>query len=259
MLSGHLCVWNGADYLDACIEHAIPHLDELVIIEGKWQKVGKASTDGTIQILQKWASHPKVKILFNRDIHGQNPSRDAYFQITEAKPGDWMIILDFDEFYKDDMWEEIKRISREEKIVEGYSFRNIVFVNRYDNFLSHGYFPRMVKLEKYNKLNINHVYHSQGLKADEYLRSKAYKYKRHKTIATFHYSYMITRERFEQKVEQRIVLEHRPFAWQYKKGKIVPKAGDHHVAAGVKPFRGKHPQIIEDRFINNNKNKEEKK
>ena len=106
---------------------------------------------------------------------------------------------------------------------------------------------RLVKLEEFNKINVNHVYHSKGLRAGDYPRPKAYKYVNHPHIITYHYSYVIPLKRFNQKVAQR-KEEERPFAWRNNGTKIEPIDGDGEVRAGVKPFTGTHPRIIQERY-----------
>jgi len=237
MISALMLVWNGIDYIDASIQDAVDNVDEIVIIEGRYQPgEGRRSTDGTLDVLRKWKDHSKVKVVINDDelIATQEECRNMFFEISRAQPKDYLLVLDFDEFYCPEDWKEMRMIS-EDGQGKSYEFNQRVFVNDYKHYTDMT-MPRFIEIQAGCgfKGHGNNMHDKNG---------NRFPYIIHPTIKMFHYSYVTNHNYFNQKVNQRTVLEGREFPWELRDGKIVRDGRE------ILVYEGKHPKIIEERYV----------
>lgn len=243
MLSALLLCWEAEDFLDACIADAVGNVDELVIIEGRYQPgPERRSTDRTLDILRNWKDCPKIKMVINDDdsVVGQDGHRNLFFDISDAKQGDYMLVLDFDEFYSADDWKEIRRIEQEKDGV-AWQFDHRVFLNNFDHYVEMT-MPRLVQIQDGCKFlpNGNFVVNEYG---------DTFPYVEHPSVKIFHYSYVTSHRYFNMKVDQRHRLEGRTFAWELEDNIIKRKVNEEFGHKEVFRFDGDHPKIIRDRYL----------
>lgn len=95
------CTYNNFDYLRASLETIHPHVDQIIIVDGRFENYpGKSniSTDGTLQVAldyQKRLGEDKVIILPPKLYFDEIEKRNAY--LDHLSPGDWLFIIDGDE------------------------------------------------------------------------------------------------------------------------------------------------------------------
>jgi len=242
MLSELLQVWEAEDFLDAHIKSAINHVDELIIIEGKHQPgKDRRSSDGTLEIIDRWRHHPKIKIKCVEDdnIDTQMKCKNLFFDMTHTKPGDYLLLAGFDEFYSKEDWEEIEKIVSSDND-QSWKFNQRVFINDFTHYMKMC-MPRLFKIrDGYQFLELgDETFDKDG---------NLIKCLIHPTINMFHYSYLTSQRYFLKKVHQRIHQEKLGFPWFLEKGRIVRPGRE------ILEYKGQHPLIIEEKYIQQNRN-----
>lgn len=114
--------WNDLDFLQASINQ-IDYWDaDLVYLsEGAWdQDFEPRSTDGTRELLEEYAKSKEntfvidnIRANKNYRINQANTS-NLVMQLANCQPGDWMMIIDVDQFYLKEHIDKIKKIIAEE-------------------------------------------------------------------------------------------------------------------------------------------------
>jgi hypothetical protein len=68
-----MTVYSEVDFLDYAIRSALPYIDDLVIVEGAYLetinlKKPARSTDGTLDIIEKYKNNPKVHVIYANEL-----------------------------------------------------------------------------------------------------------------------------------------------------------------------------------------------
>jgi glycosyltransferase involved in cell wall biosynthesis len=111
-----ICSFNGERYLEKTLISVLAQdysNFEIIIVDD-------GSTDGTISIIERFASQNKCVRFFLRSNHGLPASRNFLF--TQAK-GEWIAIIDQDDLCYP------ARLSRQLGIAQGYPTAGLVFCN----------------------------------------------------------------------------------------------------------------------------------
>lgn len=85
-LSALLCTKNEEDFIGLCLEHLVPHVDEIILVDN-------GSTDRTKEIASKYDT---VKIFDYPETINMAEVRN--FSLSKAT-GDWFLQIDADEIY----------------------------------------------------------------------------------------------------------------------------------------------------------------
>ena len=97
-LSVLMTAYNEADFIDYSIRSCLDYVDEIIVVEGSYlenQKLGKSprSTDGTVEIIEKYRTNPKVHIIYTNQ---QSDPQQRNVGVNKAKElgCDWLLIID---------------------------------------------------------------------------------------------------------------------------------------------------------------------
>lgn len=125
-LSACLLTFNEDRWIDLCIEHIYPYVDEIVCLDA-------GSTDKTIEMLR---NYKKVKYYIvpqpsqNRGCDGWNEG-DRRNVIQDIACGEWILCLGCDELLDDIVWENLDKWLNDEKVL-GYGFYRINYFYSFD-------------------------------------------------------------------------------------------------------------------------------
>lgn len=131
-----MTLYNEALYADYAIRAALDCFDVLVIVEGAYQETTQTnpdkpprSNDGTIEIIEKYRSHPKVTVLSANE-KSDPQQRTVGLRALIEQQCDWCIITDGDEVWEEDNAEMLKaRLTTLPKEVKTVRLDIQVFVN----------------------------------------------------------------------------------------------------------------------------------
>jgi glycosyltransferase involved in cell wall biosynthesis len=145
-----MTVYNEADFVDYAIRSCLPYVDDLVIVEGAYLeniKLGKSprSTDGTLEIIEKYRNNEKVHIIYANE---KSDPQQRNIGLDKAKElgSDWILIIDGDEVYTPQTLTLIRHLINKydkENIRAAY-FQSMTFVNNPDSYTLQE-FPRLFK------------------------------------------------------------------------------------------------------------------
>jgi glycosyltransferase involved in cell wall biosynthesis len=138
-IAGVMCVYNDALFVRECLQGVEPVLDQIVIVEGSWNRGGYdyggnfRSDDGTIEIIQEFAASYPDKVVLGQSIWDEATSRNLTLALSDH---DWVLELASDEFYhleelqnmKDmliDSWSDVESVGFPE-VALYFNFRNCV-------------------------------------------------------------------------------------------------------------------------------------
>lgn len=150
-----MIVYNDADYVDYAIQSVIDWVDEMIVVEGAFEitmKNGKPprSDDGTLEILEKWKSHPKMTIVHaNKKEHKDH--YDIGYQWAKTRNADWAILVDSDEVWTKPMMDlmdrAMNRAIQRSEFVKEFRVREYCFINDFSHWYE-GLYPRVFRVEK---------------------------------------------------------------------------------------------------------------
>lgn len=149
-----MIVYNDADYVDYAIQSVIDWVDEMIVIEGAFQitiATGKPprSNDGTLEILERWKTHPKITVVHANEKEHKNQYNIGYQWAIERK-ADWAVLVDSDEVWtkpiKDLMDVALKRELSDCRNVKEFRVREYCFINDFKHWYE-GLYPRVFRVE----------------------------------------------------------------------------------------------------------------
>ena len=125
-LSACLLTFNEERWIDLCIEHMYPYVDEILIMDG-------GSTDRTIQILKKY-NKVKYYVIPQPDTgrcgFGWNEG-DRRNLLEDAAKGEWIFVLGCDELLDDMVWQHLDNMLTDDSVV-GWGFYRINYYYSFD-------------------------------------------------------------------------------------------------------------------------------
>jgi hypothetical protein len=259
-LSVLMTVYNEAEFLDYAIRGCLPHVDDLVIVEGAYQesvKVGASerSTDGTCAIIKKWLENQKsfadAKIIHaEANEHTDKDQRNVGLTIVKKlnqhvnlprfDPSQWLLIIDGDEVYEPKTFELLRGICKRMEVQQQYAayLTSLTFVNDLKHYTTQE-FPRLFKVTPGSEfVNDNFMVWKErnfGWSAPHVIKLPHIKY--------YHYAFCKNKERFLLKKKWWETRFGRPFDYGWHiddEGKI--KDPNHKIYE----FTGKHPDVMRD-------------
>lgn len=249
-----MCCYNDVDYVNYAIQSMIDWVDEMIVIEGAFQitmAIGKParSDDGTLEILEKWKSHPKMTIVHANEKEHKDQYNIGY-QFAVQKKADWAILVDSDEVWTDNikriahqaMSREIlkKNIALSDKkysdVIKEFRVQEYCFINDFQHWYE-GVYPRIFKVEP----GAFFVYDNE-VQFPENGRGKH-------LVATihakdiYHYGYVRHNKRWQMKQDYMFEKDGNPsIKNDYKlegNSYIIPKD------LPIYKFVGKHPEVMQ--------------
>lgn len=163
-LSVLMTVYNEAEFVDYAIRACLPHVDDLVIVEGAYQETidlgaEPRSTDGTIDIVEMWGNLQSTEAEPGKEVKGNvhliyaNEKTDkdqrnvGLEKIKELNPEGWLLIIDGDEVYDSNNFAMIKssmvNMERSKKLAA--IFKSLTFVNDLKHYTEQD-FPRLFRI-----------------------------------------------------------------------------------------------------------------
>mgnify|MGYP006921281238 CR=1 FL=1 len=241
-LSVLMTVYNEADFIDYAIRSCIEHVDDLIIVEGAYQetiKLGKSerSSDGTLQIIESYKNHPKVKIIYANEYSDKDQRNVGLAEIKKINPDGWLLIVDGDECWQPIALQTVKKdiIVFEKSGIKACYYISMTFVNDFNHY-TYQKFPRLFKITPECLFtDDNFMYWKEATWSAPYICSSDKKY--------FHYSFLKSKERFETKKqwwETRFGREF-DYGWRINDSGLIEDKNHK-----IFEFTGKHPDVIKD-------------
>jgi len=237
-----MTVYNESEFVEYAIRSCLPYVGNLVIVEGAYQetiKLGMSSrsTDGTLEIIEKFRNDPKVSIIYaneNTDKDQRNVGLEA---IKKLDPGGWLLIIDGDEVYEMLTLKQAHLLSRAFERTGKYAayFTSMTFVNDFKHYTLQE-FPRLFKLtSKCEFVNDNFMKWDHDERWDSTYVTKI------PHMKYFHYAFCKDTQRFELKKKWWETRFGKPFDYGWKVGEDGKITDKNH---RIYEFTGKHPEIM---------------
>jgi len=240
-----MTVYDEESFIEYAILSCLPYVDHLVIVEGAYKQVialdaPERSSDGTIEIIEKYRSDPKVHIIYANEESDPQQRNVGLNKIKELNPNGYCLIIDGDEVYEASTFKMIRTAMMNMDRSNKYAsyFKSKTFVN--DPYhMTDQEFPRLFKITPECKfVNDNFMeWPDKGIGwYSPYVIKIPY-------ISYYHYSFCKGREKFEQKRNWWMNRGFGPrfdYGWRYENGKIDDP---NHV---VHDFAGIHPAIMKE-------------
>jgi glycosyltransferase involved in cell wall biosynthesis len=242
--------YNEAEWLETCIESLIDFVHELVITEGAYQmaiNVGAnpRSTDGTLDILNKYKNHEKVTVLHENEFE-QSSQLNKGLEVLKKKGVDWLLMVDADE-----IWSPSNLIIARNAMIMGdkngvyqywVHFRN--FTNSFDQYFDTK-FRRIFKVTpgcRFIFRNENMEWPDHGKAVDTevpvpHVSSLS------EACKVNHYTEIKSGKRWLLKREYLIKRTKNPV---FQDWKLTRDGVWHQRSKDVKPFLQKHPKIVQE-------------
>lgn len=248
-LSCLMTVYNEIDFVDYAIRGCLPYVDDLVIVEGSYNEIvnlggSRRSSDGTVDIIEKYRNNKKVHIIYNDE--GEPPESDkdqrniGLKKIKELNSDGWCIIVDADEVYDKNNFSMVKvamhNMEKSDKLAA--YFKSLTFVNDLDHFTEQD-FPRLFRITKDCKF-INDNFMTWPDKQTGWFSPAIIKVP---YIRYLHFAFCKSHERFELKKKWWETRFDEPFDYGWhidENGKITDP--DHDIVL----YTGKFPEILHD-------------
>jgi glycosyltransferase involved in cell wall biosynthesis len=105
--------YNEIEWLDTTLKCIVNHFDEVVVTEGAYKvslNVGAPprSTDGTLEILEKYKQYKNVTVLHENELN-QAHQLNKGLAVLKEKNIDWMMVVDADEVWQEKDLQLIKK------------------------------------------------------------------------------------------------------------------------------------------------------
>jgi glycosyltransferase involved in cell wall biosynthesis len=163
-LSVLLTVYNESEYVEYAIRACLPHIDDLVIVEGSYLETinlgaTNRSDDGTLEIIEQFRNEKNVSILFANEQSDKDQRNVGLQKIKELNPNGWLLIVDADEVYTKDNFAMVRNIAKtmEKDNKKACYFRSLTFVNDFKHYVDQD-FPRLFKITpECTFVNDNHM------------------------------------------------------------------------------------------------------
>lgn len=278
-----MAVYNEALYLDYALRSIEPYVDGIAIVEGAYQNavalgLSPRSTDGTLEILEAWRSHPKVRIRHANEPEEPQQRQKAVELLREswnvAADRDWMFLVDGDEIHAESDLRGMREFlaAAAQRGRYGLFVDNLCFVNdfwHYTPLLAARFFRLTPGLTFVGDCEV--VWPDRNLGWHSYARVVHLGWGSHwwpilfvdrhgdRHIATvphaqfrqYHYSYCKGRERFEIKRDWwRKSRGDSTWGWEMVDGRVEWKGAPRQRGfvklrrVAVLPFRGQHPELM---------------
>jgi glycosyltransferase involved in cell wall biosynthesis len=245
MLSAVMTVYNESEYVDFAIQSCISHVDQLVVVEGAYQEtisLGKSprSTDGTLEILEKWKNNPKVLLIYANEKTDKDQRNIGLNAIKKTNADGWILIVDGDEVHKNSMLTALKSICMRMEKYGQYAayFSSFTFVNDFNHYTKQE-FPRLFRISpKCHFIDDNYMEwpdHNKKWNAQSVIKLPY--------ISYFHYAFCKNKERFLTKKEwwETRFKNHFKYDWEInEQNQIVSSTHK------ILPFSGSHPEVIQN-------------
>lgn len=244
-LSVLMTVYNEADFLDYAIRACLPHVDQLVIVEGAYKEtinLGKPPTsdDGTIDIINKYVMDPKILYKHvNRDTD-KDQRNAGLIEIKHDNPDGYLLIIDGDEVYTPENFQmiraTIKNMERSNKF--GAYFKSLTFVNDLKHYTEQE-FPRLFKITKGCEFvndnfmvwkDVNKGWNLETVTKNPYIRFH-------------HYAFCKNKDRFETKKKWWETRFGKPFDYGWHVNEEGQIEDPNHK---ILEYTGRHPKIMEE-------------
>ena len=246
MLSVLCTVYNEADFLDYSLRSYKDFVDNIVIVEGAYQEtigLGKStrSTDGTIDIIKKYADNQKIFHIEANEKSDAQQRNVGLKKIQELKNSAnetcWVLVIDGDEIWDQNNLNMVKMLCRNMEKANKLAayFQSITFVNDF-NHNTVQTFPRLFKVTKDCEfVSDNYMKWGSIDWFSPYVLKIPY-------IQFYHFAFCKGLDRFDTKKKWWETRFGKPFdyGWHVSDGKITD---DNHQ---IVPFTGKLPPIMDD-------------
>ena len=254
-LSVLMTVYNEGDFVDYAIRSCLPHVDDLVIVEGAYQETialgaSPRSTDRTCEILKNWTTIPaidepdpnlkKIHLIEANEQSDRDQRNRGLEKIKELNPDGWCLLIDGDEIYDKNNFSMVKvamhNMNRSGKLAA--YFKSLTFVNDMKHYTEQE-FPRLFKITPDCKFtNDNFMeWPDKGINwFSPYIIKIPY-------IRYLHFAFCKGLERFDLKKKWWETRFGKPFdyGWHINmKGKIEDKNHE------IYEYTGKIPDILKD-------------
>lgn len=236
-----MTVFNEADFIDYSIRCCLPYVDDLVIVEGSYletQKLGQPerSNDGTVEIIEKYRTDPKVKIIYANAQTDKDQRNIGLQKIKEINPNGWLLIIDGDEVYIPQTFPLIKKTmaNLERQGFKAAYFRSNTFVNDMNHYTLQE-FPRLFKITpECTFTNDNFMYWNGAEWTSRFVTKFSF-------IQYYHYSFMKDIKRIELKKKWWETRFGTPFdyGWHLENNQWKDKGHT------IYEFKGQHPEIMQ--------------
>ena len=163
-LSVLMTVFREAEFIDYAIRACLSYVDDLVIVEGAYQETIKLgattrSDDGTLEIIEKYRSDPKVHIIYANEQSDRDQRNIGWRKIKEINPDGFLLIVDGDEIYQKQTFDLIySTMNTMRKSGKKFAyFESLTFVEDFKHYTKQ-YFPRLFDLKNsVGFFNDNHM------------------------------------------------------------------------------------------------------
>jgi glycosyltransferase involved in cell wall biosynthesis len=252
-LSVLMTVYNEADFVDYAIRACLPHVDNLVIVEGAYQETirlnkSPRSTDGTCEIVEKYKDHPKVSIIYANEESDKDQRNVGLNKIKELNPDGWLLIIDGDECWTEATLLQVKKLMQmfDKQGIKACYFQSLTFVNDLEHYTNQE-FPRLFKItQDCTFTNDNFMkWGNLGWNSPHVMKYH---------LKYFHYSFVKSKERFNTKRDwwmHRGLGKDFDYGWHMDDNGRIYDAGHK-----IFKFTGKHPEIIKDHPLMKKQRKE---
>jgi glycosyltransferase involved in cell wall biosynthesis len=276
-------VYNEALYLDYALRSIEPFVDGIAIVEGAYQNavglgLSPRSTDGTLDILAAWQSHPKVRIRFANEPEEPQQRQNALDLLRESwdvvPDRDWMFLVDGDEIHAESDLRGMREFLAAAAARGQYALwvENLCFVNdfwHYTPMLAARFFRLTPHMRFIGDCDV--VWPDRNLGWHSYARIVHLGWGTHwwpiafvdrrgdrhigtvprRQFRQFHYSYCKGSERFEIKRDWwRKSRGDSSWGWEMVNGRVEWKGAPRQRGfvrlrrVAVMPFRGQHPELM---------------
>lgn len=256
-ISFFIIVFEGADYLEACLKQLYPHAWEILIAEGAIQLMANhkgyfKSRDRTNEILDNFPD-PENKIkIFRIDDRAWKSKAEMKSILLKNSTGHIIWQIDHDEFYKHSDIDNVIQCFIDDASLDVIDIHTHHFWKDYDHYRIDG---------KWGQVKFTRIWRKKGLLSWTYhdcphRDGKPYRGTNFKGInigrILYHYGYVREESSIEDKIEamsardtQRAKNYRREFG-EWQEGNV----------GNIKVFEGKHPQaireIIDEELIGDN-------
>jgi len=238
-------VYNEIEWIETCIKSVIDHVDELVITEGAYgmaMNVGAAprSTDGTLDVLEKYKSKSNVTVLHENEFE-QCFQLNKGLEVLKNKKVDWLLMVDADEIWEPTAIKIIKNYMKmgQENGIYQYWANLYNFVNSFDQYID-SRLKRVFRITPgchFSNRNEHMSWPDHGVPIGSGISTLP------KSCYGYHYTEIKNGKRWLLKKEYLINRDHNP---RFNKWNLTKDGVDHDEMHLVKKFTGKHPKIVQE-------------
>lgn len=244
-LSVLMCVYNETEFIDYAIRSVLPHVDDLVIVEGAYQETielgaSPRSDDGTLGIIDTYRNNEKITIIEANEKSDPDQRNKGLEVIKKLNPDGWLLIVDGDEVYAEESLGMVRSVMRNMSKEGRYAayFKSLTFVNDLKHYTFQD-FPRLFKITPSCEfINDNFMaWKDEGISwAPPHIFKMPY-------VRYHHYAFCKGAERFELKKRWWETRFGEPFDYGWKTledGSVEDGSGKH----PIYEYESEHPAIM---------------